>query len=101
MVVVETFCCGGPRPGHGGWRLHRGCCDTATPVTEPATVLSAAGRTVPVVGDDPKSCWTRVCCSGTGPGKAEILQVANYLNPGGTGRFALIPARTDLHQAAR
>lgn len=36
-----------------------------------------------------------------GPGKAEILQVANYLNSRGTGLFALILARTDLDQAAR
>jgi len=36
-----------------------------------------------------------------GPGKDEILQVANYLNPRGTGLFALILARTDLDQAAR
>ncbi len=36
-----------------------------------------------------------------GPGKNEILQVANYLNQRGTGLFALILARTDLDQAAR
>ena len=35
------------------------------------------------------------------PGKNEILQVANYLNPRGTGLFALILARTDLDEAAR
>jgi hypothetical protein len=35
-----------------------------------------------------------------GPGKNEILQVANYLNPRGTGLFALILARADLDQAA-
>ena len=38
---------------------------------------------------------------GRGPGKNEILQVANYLNPRGTGLFALILARTDLDEAAR
>lgn len=31
-----------------------------------------------------------------GPGKDEILQVANYLNPRGAGLFALILARMDL-----
>jgi hypothetical protein len=36
-----------------------------------------------------------------GPGKNEILQVANYLNPRGTGLFALILARSDLDQACR
>jgi hypothetical protein len=36
-----------------------------------------------------------------GPGKNEILQVANYLNQRGTGPFALIFARTDLDEAAR
>jgi hypothetical protein len=36
-----------------------------------------------------------------GPGKAEVLQVANYLNPRGTGLFALILARGDLDQTAR
>lgn len=36
-----------------------------------------------------------------GPGKGEILQVANYLNLRGTGLFALILARADLNQAAR
>jgi hypothetical protein len=36
-----------------------------------------------------------------GPGKNEILQVANYLNARGTGLFALILARTDLDEAAR
>jgi hypothetical protein len=36
-----------------------------------------------------------------GPGKDEILQVANYLNPRGTGLFALILARADLDQTAR
>jgi hypothetical protein len=36
-----------------------------------------------------------------GPGKNEILQVANYLNPRGTGLFALILARADLDQGAR
>ena len=36
-----------------------------------------------------------------GPGKDEILQVANYLNPRGTGLFALILARADLNHAAR
>ncbi len=36
-----------------------------------------------------------------GPGKNEILQVANYLNPRGTGLFALILARTDLDPTAR
>ena len=30
------------------------------------------------------------------PGKDEILQVANYLNPRGTGLFALILARAEL-----
>jgi len=35
------------------------------------------------------------------PGKNEILQVANYLNPRGTGLFALILARRDLNQTAR
>ena len=36
-----------------------------------------------------------------GPGKGEILQVANYLNPHGTGLFALILARRDIDQTAR
>lgn len=36
-----------------------------------------------------------------GPGKDEILQVANYLNARGTGLFALILARADFNQAAR
>ena len=36
------------------------------------------------------------------PGKNEILQVANYLNPRGTGLFALILARSGpLTQTAR
>lgn len=34
------------------------------------------------------------------PGKREILQVANYLNPHGTGLFALILARTELNATA-
>jgi hypothetical protein len=34
------------------------------------------------------------------PGKREILQVANYLNPHGTGLFALVLARTDLDATA-
>ena len=37
----------------------------------------------------------------SGPGKDEVLQVANYLNPRGTGLFALIIARKDLGQNAR
>lgn len=37
----------------------------------------------------------------SGPGKREILQVANYLNPHGTGLFALILARKELDQTAR
>ena len=36
-----------------------------------------------------------------GPGKNEVLQVANYLNARGTGLFAPILARTDLDPAAR
>jgi hypothetical protein len=36
-----------------------------------------------------------------GPGKREILQVANYLNPRGTGLFALVFARRDLDETAR
>jgi hypothetical protein len=36
-----------------------------------------------------------------GPGKNEILQVANYLNRHGTGLFALILARADLDQTAQ
>jgi hypothetical protein len=36
-----------------------------------------------------------------GPGKKEILQVANYLNARGTGLFALVLARTDLDEGAR
>ena len=35
------------------------------------------------------------------PGKREILQVSNYLNPHGTGLFALILARRELNEAAR
>jgi hypothetical protein len=35
------------------------------------------------------------------PGKREILQVANYLNPRGTGLFALVLARRDLDETAR
>lgn len=35
------------------------------------------------------------------PGKREILQVANYLNPHGTGLFALILARKELDETAR
>ena len=35
------------------------------------------------------------------PGKREILQVANYLNPHGTGLFALVLARKDLDETAR
>ena len=34
------------------------------------------------------------------PGKHEILQVANYLNPHGTGLFALVLARTELDATA-
>ena len=34
------------------------------------------------------------------PGKQEILQVANYLNPHGTGLFALVLARTELDATA-
>jgi hypothetical protein len=34
------------------------------------------------------------------PGKQEILQVANYLNPHGTGLFALVLARTELNATA-
>jgi hypothetical protein len=34
------------------------------------------------------------------PGKHEILQVANYLNPHGTGLFALVIARTELDATA-
>jgi hypothetical protein len=34
-------------------------------------------------------------------GKNEILQVANYLNPHGTGLFALIVARKKMDEAAR
>ena len=34
------------------------------------------------------------------PGKQEILQVANYLNPRGTGLFALVLARTELDATA-
>lgn len=34
------------------------------------------------------------------PGKREILQVANYLNPHGTGLFALILARKELDETA-
>ena len=34
-------------------------------------------------------------------GKNEILQVANYLNPHGTGLFALIVARTKMDETAR
>jgi hypothetical protein len=36
-----------------------------------------------------------------GPGKSEILQVANYLNPRGTGLFALVLARIDPNETAR
>ena len=36
-----------------------------------------------------------------GPGKNEILQVANYLNPRGTGLFALILARREPDDTAR
>jgi hypothetical protein len=35
------------------------------------------------------------------PGKREILQVANYLNPHGTGLFAMIMARTGMDETAR
>jgi hypothetical protein len=35
------------------------------------------------------------------PGKREILQVANYLNPRGTGLFALIVARKEPDETAR
>lgn len=35
------------------------------------------------------------------PGKREILQVANYLNPHGTGLFALLLARKELDETAR
>jgi hypothetical protein len=35
------------------------------------------------------------------PGKREILQVANYLNPRGTGLFALVLARKELDETAR
>ena len=35
------------------------------------------------------------------PGKREILQVANYLNPHGTGLFALVLARKELDETAR
>jgi hypothetical protein len=35
------------------------------------------------------------------PGKREILQVANYLNPHGTGLFALVLTRKDLDETAR
>jgi hypothetical protein len=34
------------------------------------------------------------------PGKREILQVANYLNPHGTGLFALVLARMELDTTA-
>ncbi len=35
------------------------------------------------------------------PGKREILQVANYLNPHGTGLFALVLARKELDETAK
>lgn len=35
------------------------------------------------------------------PGKDEVLQVANYLNPHGTGLFALVLARRALDETAR
>jgi hypothetical protein len=35
------------------------------------------------------------------PGKREILQVANYLNPHGTGLFAMIMARKEMDETAR
>ena len=36
-----------------------------------------------------------------GPGKREILQLADYLNPRGTGLLALVLARWDLDETAR
>jgi hypothetical protein len=36
-----------------------------------------------------------------GPGKREILQVANYLNPRGTGLFAIVLAREELTSTGR
>jgi hypothetical protein len=38
---------------------------------------------------------------GRGPGKRRILQVANYLNPHGTGLFALVVARREPDDTAR
>lgn len=35
------------------------------------------------------------------PGKNEILQIANYLNPHGTGLFALLLCRTAMDETAR
>jgi hypothetical protein len=35
------------------------------------------------------------------PGKGEILQIANYLNPHGTGLFALLLARKELDENAK
>lgn len=35
------------------------------------------------------------------PGKREILQVANYLNPHGTGLFAMVLARKEMDETAR
>jgi hypothetical protein len=36
-----------------------------------------------------------------GPGKREVLQVAHYLNPHGTGLFAMVFARSELNDTAK